>query len=200
MGYSMMVHNHVHNWETSAVLIFIVIVGKFIESFSKVKTVDKLSHLASLKVTKANLIAEKDVKKVNLSSKFSEIPVELLEIGDFVLVQPGGAIPTDGVVAFGRGCCNESMLTGEARPVSKEIGIKVFGGSILTQGSIVMMVKKTSENATFNQIMKLVENAQNTKAPIQGYADKISSVFVPVIVILAILDWIIWYSIVYTDD
>ena len=149
-SYSMMIHNHVHNWETSAVLIFIVIVGKFIESFSKVKTVDKLSHLASLKVTKANLVEEKDVKKVNLSSKFKEIPVELLEISDLVMVQPGGAIPTDGVVVYGRGCCNESMLTGESRPVSKDIGVKVFGGSILTQGSIVMMVKKTSENATFN--------------------------------------------------
>ena len=121
-GYSMMIHNHVHNWETSAVLIFIVIIGKFIESFSKVKTVDKLSHLASLKVTKANLVSEKDPKKVNLSAKFNEIPVELLEIGDLALVQPGGAVPTDGVVVHGRGCCNESMLTGESQPVTKEIG------------------------------------------------------------------------------
>ena len=113
-AYPMMIHNHVHNWETSAVLIFIVLVGKFIESFSKVKTVDKLSHLASLKVTKANLVTEKDTNKVNLSSKYNEIPVELLEISDLVFVQPGGAVPTDGVVVHGRGCCNESMLTGES--------------------------------------------------------------------------------------
>lgn len=92
------------------------------------------------------------------------------------------------------------MLTGEARPVSKEIGVKVFGGTILTQGTIIVRVEKTSENATFNQIMKLVENAQNTKAPIQGYADKISSIFVPTIVALAIVDWIVWYSLVYSDD
>jgi len=91
------------------------------------------------------------------------------------------------------------MLTGEARPVHKEIGLKVFGGTILIQGSLIVKVEKISEDATFNQIMRLVENAQNTKAPIQAYADKISSVFVPIIVILAILDWIVWYSIVYTD-
>ena len=77
--------------------------------------------------------------------------------------------------------------------------MRVFGGTILTQGSIIVKVLKTSEDATFNQIMKLVENAQNSKAPIQGYADKISSYFVPVIVFLAIIDWIVWFSIVFSD-
>jgi len=200
MNYHMMIHSHVHNWETSAILIVIIILGKFIECYSKMKTVDKLSNLASLKVSKANLVHEKDPKKLDLGCKFTEIAVELLEKKDFVLVQPGGAVPTDGVVVFGRGCCNESMLTGEALPVNKEIGIKVFGGTILTQGSIIVKVEKISEDATFNQIMKLVENAQNTKAPIQGFADKISSVFVPIIVLLAIFDWIVWYSIVYSNS
>jgi Cu+-exporting ATPase len=148
--FKMMIHSHVHNWETSSILILIVLLGKYIESYSKMKTVDKLSDLASLKVTKANLLSEKDVKKLSLGCKFSEIPVELLEIKDFVLVQPGGAVPTDGVVVFGRGMCNESMLTGEAAPIIKEIGLKVFGGTILTQGTIIVKIQKTSENATFN--------------------------------------------------
>ena len=78
------------------------------------KTIDKLSQLASLKVTRANLIKEKDQSKLSLNSGFEEVAVELLEIKDFVMVQPGGAIPTDGLVVFGRGCCNESMLTGES--------------------------------------------------------------------------------------
>lgn len=147
-------------------LIMIVILGKFIESYSKMKTVEKLSDLASLKVSKAFLIKEKDQKKLNLGCKVEDIPVELLELKDFVMVQPGGAVPTDGVVVFGRGCCNESMLTGEALPIQKEVGMKVFGGTILTQGSLIFRVEKTSDNATFNQIMKLVESAQNTKAPI----------------------------------
>jgi P-type Cu+ transporter len=198
--FHMQVHSHVHNWETSSVLIMIIILGKYIESYSKMKTVDKLSNLASLKVSKANLVHEKDQNKLNLGCKFTEIPVELLEKKDFVLVQPGGAVPSDGKVVYGRGLCNESMLTGEARPVNKEIGLKVFGGTILIQGSIIVKVEKTSEDATFNQIMRLVENAQNTKAPIQGFADKISSVFVPIIVVLAIIDWIVWYSIVYSDS
>lgn len=196
--YKMHIHSHVHNFETSAVLILIVLLGKYIESFSKMKTVDKLSDLASLKVTKANLI-NSDEKELSLGSKFKEIPVELLEKKDLVIVQPGGAVPTDGQVVYGRGCCNEAMLTGESQPVQKEIGMRVFGGTILTQGSIILKVTKTSDDATFNQIMKLVENAQNAKAPIQGYADKISSYFVPVIVALAVIDWIVWFSIVFND-
>ena len=117
MSYSMKMHEHVHNFETGAVLITIVIGGKYMESISKMQTLSQLSTLASLKVTSANLLEEKDQKKVNLASKHKEIPVELLEVKDFVLVQPGGAIPTDGTVIFGRGNCNESMLTGEAHPV-----------------------------------------------------------------------------------
>ena len=166
MKYHMNIHNHVHNFETSAVLILIVLLGKYIESYSKMKTVGKLSELASLKVTKANLIEEKHQTKLGLESKYREVAVELLEKKDHVLVQPGGAVPTDGVVVFGNGCCNEAMLTGESMPVTKHIGSKVFGGTILTQGSIIFKVMKIAEDATFNQIMKLVENAQNTKAPI----------------------------------
>ena len=112
--FHMMIHSHVHNFETSAFIILIVLMGKFIETFSKMKTVDKLSALASLKVSKANLLSEKDQGKINLGCKFKETAVELLEIKDFVIVHPGGAVPTDGTVVFGRGCCNESMLTGEA--------------------------------------------------------------------------------------
>lgn len=193
------IYHHVHHWETSSILIYIVLIGKYIEAYSKTKTIEQLSQLASLKVTKANLIREKKAGKVTLSSNFDVKPVELLEVGDFVLVQPGGAVPSDGIVLLGRGSCNEAMLTGESAPVVKNVGVKVFGGTILHQGSLVVKVLKTSENATFNQIMQLVENAQNSKAPIQGYADRISSIFVPTIVILSILTWIVWFSIVYSD-
>lgn len=92
------------------------------------------------------------------------------------------------------------MLTGESRPQGKSAGKRVFGGSILTQGTIIFEVEKVAEDATFNQIMKMVENAQNSKAPIQGVADKISAYFVPTIVTLAIIDWIIWLIVVYTNS
>lgn len=105
------------------------------------------------------MLEENRLENLNLNCKFSEVAVELLEISDFIIVQPGGAIPTDGTVVFGRGQCNESMLTGESRPIPKEIGMNVLGGTILTQGSIIIRVTKTSEDATFNQIMKLVEEA-----------------------------------------
>ena len=131
MQYHMEVHSHVHNFETSAILILIVILGKYIESYSKLKTIDKLSSLASLKVQRANLVTVKDASKLSLNSPFKEISVDLLALKDYVIVQPGGAVPTDGQVVLGRGCCNESMLTGESQPVQKEIGMKVYGGTIL---------------------------------------------------------------------
>lgn len=200
MQYHMEIHSHVHNFETSAILIVIVMLGKYIEAFSKLKTIDKLSSLASLKVQRANLVLVKDAAKLTLNAEFKEISVDLLALKDYVVVQPGGAVPTDGQVVLGRGCCNESMLTGESRPVQKEIGMKVFGGTILMQGSIILQVEKVAEDATFNQIMKMVENAQNTRAPIQSFADKISAVFVPTIIALAVLSWIVWFSLVYTRD
>jgi P-type E1-E2 ATPase len=110
----MSIHSHVHNFETASVLIMIVILGKYIESFSKMQTVSQLSSLASLKVTKANLVKDPEP---NLGSAYNEIAVELLELKDKVFVNPGAAIPTDGTIIVGRGFCNESMLTGEANPV-----------------------------------------------------------------------------------
>jgi Cu+-exporting ATPase len=98
-------------------------------------------------------------------------------------------------VIGGSGVCNEAMLTGESRPVPKSVGKKIFGGSILNEGVVVARVLKTSEFSSLNQIIKLVENAQSSKAPIQSVADNISMVFVPIIVLLAILTWFIWFPI-----
>lgn len=87
-------------------------------------------------------------------------------MNDLVKVYPGQGVPVDGIVLFGKGICNEAMLTGEAKPVSKDIGSSMFGGSILLQGNLIMKVTKTSENSSVNQIIKLVEGAQNSRAPI----------------------------------
>ena len=189
---------HAHNFETTCVLIMIVLIGKYIETYSKSKTVNRLSDLASLKVTTANLVEES--KSLQLNCKYKTISIDLLQKKDFVIIFPGDTVPTDGEVILGRGTCNESMLTGEAAPVMKEIGGNVFGGSLLTTGTLIFKVTKSAEDATLKQIIKMVENAQNTKAPIQGFADKISAYFVPLIVILAIIDWIIWFSLIYTDQ
>jgi Cu+-exporting ATPase len=157
--FEMQIMEHAHNFEISAALITIILLGKYIETISKKKTVDKLAELASLKVTKANLVELKMNESISLDCKDREIPVELVEINDLLKVAPGQGIPVDGVVLYGRGFCNEAMLTGESKPIIKEIGAKVYGGSILGQGSVIMRVVRTSENSSINQIIKLVENA-----------------------------------------
>ena len=128
MLYRMQVMEHAHNFEVSSALITIILIGKYIETLSKKKTVDKLAQLASLKVTKACLL---EGGGGQMEAEGREIAVELLEIGDLVKVSPGSGVPVDGLVVLGKGLCNESMLTGESRPVPKTIESPVFGGSML---------------------------------------------------------------------
>mmetsp|Transcript_7664 Transcript_7664/g.7060 ORF Transcript_7664/g.7060 Transcript_7664/m.7060 type:complete len:279 (+) Transcript_7664:1053-1889(+) len=196
--YKEMVQMHAHNFDISSLLITIIIIGKFLEAYSKKKTVDKLSQLASLKVTKANLL---DCKSdyISLDSKDKEIDVDLLMVGDLIKIYPGGGVPVDGLVVFGKATANEAMLTGEAMPVIKDIACKVYGGSNILQGTIIVKVLKTAENSSINQIIKLVENAQRAKAPIQRFADTIANYFVPTIIILACLTWIFWFSYAYSE-
>ena len=99
---------------------------------------------------------------------------------------------------YGKGIANEAMLTGESRPVHKDIGSTVFGGSMIIQGNIILKVTKTAENSSLNQIIKLVENAQNSKAPIQGMADNIAKVFVPIVISLSVIAWISWFSFAFS--
>lgn len=154
--FSMQVKEHAHNFEISAALITIILLGKYIETISKKKTLDKLSELASLKVTKAHLI---EGDSIGLDALDKEIEIELVQVNDLVRVYPGQGVPVDGIVVAGKGVCNEAMLTGESRPVLKDLGSSMFGGSILAQGTIIMKVTKTSENSSINQIIKLVEGA-----------------------------------------
>jgi P-type Cu+ transporter len=188
------IHAQAHNFEISSTLITVILLGKLLESFSKKQTVDKLSQLASLKVTRAILVSP----PAALSKIGVETDVELLVIGDLVKVQNGSTVPIDGTTVIGTGLCDESMLTGESRPQHKEVGSKVYGGTLLTRGGLIIRVDKLAENAAINQIMKLVESAQSAKAPIQGVADKIAKYFVPTIVLLAVLDWIYWFSFTYS--
>ena len=105
---------HAHNFEISSVLITTILLGKFLESLSKKKTVDKLAQLASLKVTKANLVEMHKDESLSLNAKDKEVEIELLQINDLIKIYPGATVPLDGIVVFGRGVCNEAMLTGES--------------------------------------------------------------------------------------
>jgi len=113
----MMISQNAHMFEMSSVLITIILLGKFLETLSKKRTVDKLSQLAALKVSKAVLLEGSE--EILCSRKEKEIEVDLLMINDFVKIYPGSGVPVDGIVIFGKGVCNEAMLTGESRPVQK---------------------------------------------------------------------------------
>lgn len=141
------VHEHAHNFEIAATLITVILFGKFLESVTKKQTVDKLSQLASLKVSKAMLMAETGAK---LSDVGTETEVDLLVVGDIIKVINGQTIPIDGLVIQGQGLANESMLTGEAKPVGKEVSDKVYGGTMLLRGVILVKVDRLAELSAIN--------------------------------------------------
>jgi Cu+-exporting ATPase len=181
------------SFETAALLISIILLGKYLESSSKHKTTDALTKLAGLQVSHAVLI---------LAERELEIDLALLEIGDNVRIYPGASIPVDGNVISGDGWVNESMMTGESALVHKTPGTIVFGGTVNSSGNMVVEVTKLGKDTALSQIIALVENAQASKTPIQEVADKISKVFVPAIVVLALITWGIWFTLAYnpTDD
>lgn len=136
-----------HNFEISSALITVIILGKLLEVTSKKKTMEELSGLAELKSMCATVVPRAELGS---GLEGENVPIELVQIGDFVRVLPGQTVPVDGVVACGTGLCNESMLTGEAKPISKEIGVKIYGGSLLTVGSLIVQAERLSEDSTLN--------------------------------------------------
>lgn len=178
----------VHNlyYESSAVVVALVSVGKYLEERNKEKTKSAISALMSLTPDTAVLVDENGQW---------EVPVSMIKEGDTVLVKHGAKIPLDGVVTEGSGSADESMLTGESRPVEKEAGNEVIGGSMCISGAFFVKVTRTGENTTLAKIIKFVEDAQNKKAPIAGAADKVAGVFVPVLIGIGLLAGIIWFII-----
>jgi Cu+-exporting ATPase len=174
---------HVY-FETSAMIITLVKLGKFFEAKAKGGASDAIRRLMDLRPRKAYI--ERDGVEV-------EIPVDQVEVGDIVLVHPGEKIPVDGVVVDGRSSVDESMLTGESLPVEKTPGENVIGGTINKLGLLKFEATKIGKETALAQIIKLVEEAQASKAPIQNLADKISAIFVPVVIVIAMITFITWY-------
>ena len=180
---------HVY-FETSAVILVLITFGKWLEARAKGHTSDAIRKLMTLAPPTALLLrGEEEV----------ETPVDDLVAGDHVVVRPGGRVPLDGVVLSGRSSVDESMLTGESLPVNKEEGSGVIGGTINKSGRLVVQVTRTGEDTTLAQIIKLVEQAQGSKAPIQRVADQVSAVFVPVVLVLAALTFIGWLALGNVD-
>jgi Cu+-exporting ATPase len=165
-------------FETSAMLISFILLGKFLEVVAKGKTSEAISKLMNLAPVTATLLT---VDEQNNVLQEREISSQLIQRNDIIKVVPGSKIPTDGVVEWGQSFVNESMITGEARPVSKKLGDKVIGGTM--NGNGVLRVKATHVGAetALSQIVRLVEAAQMAKAPVQKLADRISKYFVPLV-------------------
>lgn len=172
---------HVY-FETAAVIITLILLGKLLEARAKEKTKETIKKLTNLKPNKSTILV--DGKEIITDTS-------LLTINDIVIVKPGEVIPADGIIISGSTSIDESMITGESLPVEKEKGNSVIGGTINLNGSITFKVTKTGDNSVLGKIIKLIETAQGSKAPIQNLADKIASVFVPVVIIIAIISFII---------
>lgn len=170
-------------FESAGVIIALVMFGKYLEAVSKGKTSDAIKKLMGLAPKTATLI--RDGQEI-------EIPIEDVLVGDTILVKPGGKIPVDGLVTGGSSSIDESMLTGESMPVGKKAGDQVFAATINTTGSLEFKATKVGADTALAQIIKLVEDAQGSKAPIAQMADTVSGIFVPVVVLIATLALIGW--------
>ncbi|RZC64711.1 hypothetical protein C5167_008401 [Papaver somniferum] len=177
-------------FETSAMLITFILLGKYLEVLAKGKTSDALAKLTKLAPDTAWLLTFDGDE--NIISE-DEISTSLIQKHDVIKIVPGAKVPIDGVVTKGQSHVNESMLTGEARPVAKKPGDKVIGGTVNENGCVLVKVTHVGSETALSQIVQLVEVAQLAKAPVQKLADQISRVFVPVVVVAAILTFLAWF-------
>jgi len=172
-------------FETSAVLITLILLGKYFEARAKGRSSEAIKKLMGLQAKTARVVR---------NGIEVEIPLEQVGVGDVVLVKPGEKIPVDGQLLRGTTTVDESMLTGESLPVEKEVGDKVIGATINQYGAIEIKAEKVGRDTALAQIIQVVEHAQTGKAPIQRLADKISGIFVPIVVAIAVLAFIVWIT------
>ena len=193
---AIMIHlipGHVY-FETSAMIITLIRIGKFLEARAKGRTSDAIKKLMSLRVKTAHVVrAGLEAESPPL---LADVPVDEVRVGDIVLVKPGEKIPVDGVVIEGRSSVDESMLTGESLPVEKKPGDAVIGATLNKAGMLKFEATKVGKETALAQIVKLVEDAQGSKAPIQKLADQVSAIFVPAVIAAALITFAIWYFIV----
>lgn len=170
-------------FESAGMILTLITLGKMLESYSKGKTTNAIKGLMNLAPKKATILVDNTEKVV---------PIEEVKIGDIFIVKPGENIPVDGVVIEGESAVNESALTGESIPVDKTVGDNVSGATVNQSGFIKCKATKVGEDTTLSQIIKMVSDASATKAPIAKVADKVSGVFVPIVISIAVVTIIVW--------
>jgi len=181
---------HVY-YETAAVIITLIKLGKFLEARAKGRTSEAIKKLMGLRAKTARVIRD---------GVEADVSADDVRVGDIILVKPGETIPVDGVIVEGRSAIDESMLTGESLPVEKKQGDTVIGATLNKLGMLKFEATKVGKETALAQIIKLVEDAQGSKAPIQKLADQVSAVFVPAVIAIALLTFAGWYFIGATGD
>ena len=179
------VHKYMHDlyFESAATILTLISFGKYLEARSKGKTTDAIARL--IKLAPETAIVLKDNQEV-------EVAIEDIQVDDIILIKPGNQIPVDGILISGESYIDESALTGESIPVKKEIGDSIISATLNKQGSFTYKATLVGEDTTLSKIIQLVEEASSSKAPIAKLADKVSAVFVPVVICIAILTAIVW--------
>ena len=171
-------------YDTAAILMALIVMGRWLEARARGKTSEAIKKLMGLQAKTARVIRNGEER---------DIPVEEVGVGDLVVVRPGGLIPVDGLVQEGFSAVDESMLTGESLPVEKKPGDEVIGATLNRTGSFKFKATKVGKETALARIIKLVEEAQGSKAPIQRLADKISGIFVPIVIVIAVMTFGVWY-------
>jgi Cu+-exporting ATPase len=169
------------------VIITLIRLGKFLEARAKGRTGEAIKKLMGLQAKTARVIR---------NGEELEVPLENVVVGDLIRVRPGEKIPTDGIVIDGHSSIDESMITGESMPVDKNIGDTVIGATLNKLGAFKFQAAKVGKDTALAQIVRLVEEAQGSKAPIQKLADKVSAIFVPAVMVIAIVTFLVWYFVI----
>nr|XP_018999209.1 Cu2+-exporting ATPase [Kwoniella mangroviensis CBS 8507]OCF62670.1 Cu2+-exporting ATPase [Kwoniella mangroviensis CBS 8507] len=184
-------------FDTSTMLITFVSLGRYIENLAKGKTSAALTDLMSLTPSSATIYVNPPAEgeSIDTSAETRKVPTELVQVEDVVLLVPGEKIPADGVVLTGATSVDESMVTGEAVPLAKKVGDQVIGGTVNGLGTITFRVTRAGADTALSQIVKLVEDAQTSKAPIQQFADRVAGIFVPIVITLSLITFMAWMTI-----
>ena len=177
-------------FEIAALLITFILLGRYLEAVAKGKTSEAVRKLLEIKPAFATVLRD---------GKEMTIPADEVMVGDVIRVRPGERIPADGVVIEGYSSVDESMITGEPIPVEKRVGEEVIGGTINKTGTFLFEAKRVGKDTTLSQIIKLVEEAQGSKAPIQRFADQVASYFVPAVVGISLVSFLVWYLVAGMD-
>jgi Cu+-exporting ATPase len=187
------------SFDSSAMLIAFILLGKYLEANAKSQTSKAVSKLAEMAPDSATLVGTIDELGKVVPTIERTLPLVLLQRGDVLLIRPGEKIPTDGRVKSGSSSVDESMLTGESLPVTKTEGDAIIGGTMNLNGAMQMIVEEVGEDTALAQVIRLVETAQSSKANIQEVADRIASVFTPVVISISVATYIIWACLLHSS-